>query len=172
MCGLPSAPQADQHSMLPVISRLNALVWFVDLVNFRRAIKAPVLAADQPLREGVLAGVGGKTGGGHLGGTFCRFAPRRFRLGSIEGFAAHGAGMIVLKRLMSNCSVFLTDFRRNLLHDLHRHIAVVIISSYFPCSFRYSNTPPPIPTAKQNRMSARYRRIGPGSPASKLTIPW
>lgn len=111
MCGLPSAPQADQHSMLPVISRLNALVWFVDLVNFRRAIKAPVLAADQPLREGVLAGVGGKTGGGHLGGTFCRFAPRRFRLGSIEGFAAHGAGMIVLKRLMSNCSVFLTDFR-------------------------------------------------------------
>lgn len=70
MCGLTSAPQADQPSMLPVISRLNALVWFVDLVNFRRAIEAPVLAADQPLREGVLAGVGGKTGGGHLGGTF------------------------------------------------------------------------------------------------------
>ena len=45
-------------------------------------VEGPTLSADQPLRKGVLAGVGGEAGGSSLGGALRCLSPCQLRLGN------------------------------------------------------------------------------------------
>ena len=63
-------------------------------------VEGPTFAADQPLRKGVLAGVGGEAGRGCLSGAFGRFAPRQLRLDSVEGLVIYYGRVVILNEVL------------------------------------------------------------------------
>ena len=94
------------------------------------AVQRSALAAHQPVREGVAAGVGDKTGGGSLGGAFCRLAPRHLRLHRVVLLAADNALMVVLYEVHGKLPRVFDDLAVDdilLKGLLHQHVAAVFL---------------------------------------------
>ena len=87
------------------------------------AVQRSALTADQTVREGVAAGVGGKTGGGSLGGDFCRLVPHHLRLHRIVLLTVDDALVVIFNEVHGKLACILDSLAvdkvllKGLLHN-------------------------------------------------------
>ena len=97
------------------------------------AVQCSAFTADQPLREGIFAGVGCHAGGRILfGGALSGTAPRYLCLYGIEGFAIYNPIMVILYQIHGELSGIANDLSADTIADigfLQKDISAIFLVS-------------------------------------------